>query len=723
MTRRGRSPASPARRAWRVFLATSSLAWLAYVLFLRYFQRLWAPPEGWASLLAWSWEGEAIPYFILEAGVRAATSLAGAGALLAAAVLAGLGACRRLRWAFDSRAEALAVGASLGIGLFGLLGLLLAALGWYRPAPLAWMVILMGFLGLRWTFGGGTAFVTHAAESRTRARRGTSSWWVWAARLAMACALLAALAPPWEYDAVWYHLYFPRVYLEAGRLVDLPMETASLYPMTWNLWFGYGLVFGGPVAATLLHWACLPLTAAAIAQTVYRFVPQASARLAVALFAATPLVLWEASVAYLDLAIAFHTTVLLYALLRYVERPRAQWLLVAAFNLGVALASKHLALVLLAIAAPGLGLSLLLRRRGWGPMLGAPIALAVLALAVAAPWYWRSWAASGNPVFPELTEFFGFAGGRWSAQTEQGLQEFFSRFGHPRTLAHLLALPWDVTMDPARYGGILGPLFLLASPLLLLRRCRWGAGVLVAFSLVYVLLWASPLASFQMRWLVPAVPAFAILASLAFRRWQGLVRCGLGRLIARGFTGCMGLALLLQLPFFTPLHERTRLGWEGWVPHTLHGLPLAVVVGAEPARYFLARKIPTYAVWQIANRDLPLNAVVLTYSDGDHFYSLRRRLPAFAPQLRDVVWAPADQAEDALRRLRDWRVTHVLIRKDFLKQHHMDAPAGWERFALTSTATRQRWYERLKEDGHASLYRIRWEAAERAGQGVDDQPS
>lgn len=719
MTRRGAPSGRRLRAAWHTALAAVSLVWLVYFLIIRYFRRLWAPPEGVASILAWSWEGEPVPYFFLEALTRAAGALAGAGCLVAATTVVGLGLSRRLRWSYGARAEAAAVGASLGLGIFSLAGLLLAAAGFYRPTPLVWTVILLTLVGLRWFFGRAHPLILRDSDAPVAPRRGRSRWWTWAVRLALACALLAALAPPTDYDAVWYHLYFPRLYLEAGRLVDLPTEGPSLYPMTWNLWYGYGLVFGGPIAATLLHFAALPLTAALIARTVRRVVPQASAALAVALFAATPIVLWEASAAYLDLAVAFHTTVLLYALLRYAQQPERQWLLIAALNLGLALASKHLALVSLAIAVPGLWLLLLVRRRGWRASSGAVVALTTIALAVALPWYWRSWAATGNPVFPELTSIFGFAGGRWSPETEQGLQEFFDRFGTSRSLGELLALPWDVTLHAVRYGGILGPLFLLALPLLALRRLRWGAAVLLTFSLAYGTLWASPIASFQLRWLVPVVPCLAILAALAVGRWRALLRAGLGRRAAPIVTGTVGIVLLLQLPFFTPLHERSRIEWEGWVPHTLHGLPLAVVLGAEPARYYLARKIPTYAVWQVANRDLPLDAVVLAYSEGDNLYGLRRRLPAFAPQLRETVWAPAEEAGTALQRLRELKVTHVLIHKDFLRRHRLDAEGGWDQFALTSTATRAQWYERVQEDWGAALYRIRWEALDQVQQGAD----
>ena len=56
-----------------------------------------------------------------------------------------------------------------------------------------------------------------------------------------------------------HHLNLPRLWLEAGGLVDLVEEDISLYPSTWELLFGAGLVLGGAVGAKLLHFVCLPL--------------------------------------------------------------------------------------------------------------------------------------------------------------------------------------------------------------------------------------------------------------------------------------------------------------------------------------------------------------------------------------------------------------------------------------------------------------------------------
>ena len=697
-----------ARRWWWSVLLAGSLAWAGTVLG-HYYAQLGHLQDGFTPLLVPLWSGDPWLYYLSEAFPRGVSGVVGAGVLLLAATLVGVGLCRRLHWQFQSRPEAFAIAPMLGILIFGLLGLALALGGWYRSGPLQWVVCIGAGIGLWLARAGRNPVVVHGTGRGGR-RHGDGEW-KGLAMLFGACAFLAALAPQWEYDAVWYHLYFPRLFLEQGRLVDVPTEYVSLYPMTWSLWYGYGLAFGGQAAATLLHWACLPLTASLVYAIVRRDVPQASAWMAVALFAATPIVLWEASVAYLDLAMAWLATIAVFALLRCRQTSSRQWFWVGALSLGLAAASKHLALLFIALAGIAMGWCVWQRDRRFLRALRAAVGFAAVALLVTSPWYLRSWLATGNPVFPELTSVFGSLSDRWGPRTETGLARFMTQFGHGRSAMDLLRLPWNMTVHAVRYAGTVGPLFLVLLPLVALRRLRAVTGALLLAAASYFILWASPISSFQMRWLVPLIPLAAVLAALSVSRLQALGRATAGRLGTGIISAGLFAALLLQLPWCTPMHERDRSGWNGWLTHTLRGLPLAVVLGGESADRYLQRYIPTWQAWSKANRILPDNAVVLSWSGGDNFYSRPRRLSVFATQLRSAVWSPPAELPRALETLRAWHVTHLLIDKQFLRRNGFEASASWEDFGLTCAATKRQWYTLLHEDWNAQLYQINWPQA------------
>jgi hypothetical protein len=143
------------------------------------------------------------------------------------------------------------------------------------------------------------------------------------------------------------------------------------------------------------------------------------------------------------------------------------------------------------------------------------ILFAAVALILPSGWYARAYAASCNPVFPDLYGVFGaHPPERWSPATERGLQGFKDRFGRERTVRHLLLLPWDGTVNGARYGGTIGPLFLILVPAAVIGpRARRTAWAVAAGCAAYVAVWASPISSFQMRFLVPIVPILAVLGA------------------------------------------------------------------------------------------------------------------------------------------------------------------------------------------------------------------
>ena len=537
--------------------------------------------------------------------------------------------------------------------------------------------------------------------------RGAALLWISCAALAILCAGVAALAPESQYDALWYHLTYPQRYLAAGYLVDVPADFVSLYPMTTELWFGYGLALGGSTAAILLHLGFLLLSTIITYEFVRRFAPSASPWLAVALLVTIPTVIWLGSTANIDLAVMLFVTLALDALFRYVDSGRRQWLLLAALNLGLALASKHLALFALAILCPGLLVALWRRGAGWRASFTAALALGTLSLLVALPWYLRSYLATGNPVFETMYAVFGAPADRWNAQADRGLRLFLDHFGRPRTIGNLLTLPWHMTIHAASYSGTLGPLFLVLLPMLALRRVRGTMPWLIAFVGLWILLWSSPLSSFQMRHLMPIAPALAVLAAAAFGRAAGLARLVAGRRTSALLAGGLAMLLVLNLPPFTFLHEVDRVNWDGWLSSVLYALPWGVVVGGESADSYLTREIRSYAAWQFADAKLPPDARVLSWSGGEQFYTQTDRIWADSVLAATTAWAKTGEEEQALDGLRALGITHLIVNR-----RSPDSPDPWDTYALTGPIARANWYEELYSDYWYVLYRVRWEALE-----------
>ncbi len=358
-----------------------------------------------------------------EALWRASRGLAGAAVVLLAAWQLGRLCLRHV--AFQTRADTTLF--TLAIGCIGLSSslLLLTAVDAYRPAVVA--AVVVGFAVMR-PFSAARDWASLVRRERPLrawlARTPLDLVFVVIALAALGYAAVAALAPETEYDALWYHLWLPREWLANGHLTDPVGEYIGLYPGGWELLNGAALVLGGPVAARLLHFACLPLVGLAACVVARWCAPAASGPLVFALAVTAPTVLWEASTAYVDLALAWLVTLVLVAVVRYASSGERHWLWLGAVLMGGALGIKHLALIVLAIAGVAL-IGVDMKRRGPAKAVATAVLFGMCAVALALPWYGRAYAASGNPVFPEMYHLFGAVPDtRWSPDTQDDTPAF-----------------------------------------------------------------------------------------------------------------------------------------------------------------------------------------------------------------------------------------------------------------------------------------------------------
>jgi 4-amino-4-deoxy-L-arabinose transferase-like glycosyltransferase len=646
--------------------------------------------------------------WIGEAAGRAAIAVTGATLVGAATVSAGAMVLRILKCRFTSRTEHVLFAAVSGVAVIAYSSFLLAVFRIYHPISVALLISAALAAGVP-----GACRIAERAVPLPTCRRRRALPWLALIVVGLGYGLVAALSPEKEYDALWYHLNLPRIWLDAGHPVDLIEEYISLYPLTWELMFAAGMTLGGVVGAKLLHFACLPLLGLVVWHTARRFFPGVSAAAAVAFVVTTPTVLWESSTAYIDLALALHAAAACYALARYAEQGERAWGGVAALQFGLAAATKHLG-VIMAIVALALYVFWGSRvRHSMRQALGRALVIGLVAAVVPSPWYVRSWIASGNPVFPEMFGVFGASPPeRWDAATEQSLDKFKARFGMGRTPGDLATLPWDVTVHGASFGGALGPVFLVLIPgLLCVRRLRRGVPWLAAGIVSYVAVWASPISSYQLRFLVPIVPALALLAaaSLSGLTVRAAESMRLGPPILAAAVLILGVT---NLPPFTRFHEADRRGWSGWLTHVLRDSPLRVVVGRESEAAYLAREVPSFGVWRWINTHLPADVRVLATVGGDHLYADRARIPYDATIARPAVWVGAHEIDNAAAAQRRLGITHVLFDRRELSRLSPDssvlASPAFQQACATEYADGRFWlcridYSRLSPP-HAPLH-------------------
>jgi hypothetical protein len=206
--------------------------------------------------------------------------------------------------------------------------------------------------------------------------------------------------------------------------------------------------------------------------------------------------------------------------------------------------------------------------------------------------------------------------------------------------------------------------------------------LLSAVTVGYVLVWSSPISSYQLRFLMPMIAPGALLAAAgldtlttAAGQWTPRAR--------QMLIGAVFAVSIVNLPPFTRWHERDREGWSGFLTHVLRETPIAVVLGRQSERDYLRRELPAFDAWQVINEQLPNDARVLTFVGGDHFYARRRRLSYDATIARAAVGVSRDDPPIAIAALRRLGITHVLFDRREL------ARIDGERLAIGSPAIQQ----------------------------------
>ena len=605
--------ASPGRRGAAAALLLA--AW-ALALALVY---LW--PAGGSGVRA-VFDGSLPDPALTREPVRRLGSIAAAVAVFLAAwgygsALVGLGRRRRLAPGRGGPLEELLLALGAGVAALYAVALALSAVHLLKPPALVAVTVAGVALAL--------ARVPRRLPRRPRPPTGVIEW----AALALVAgagvfALIGALAPEVEYDALWYHLELIKRYLADGTLLDFPCQYVSHYPMGAELMFGYGLGLADQVAAKLVHFGFGVLFVLA----TYRLGTQVGSRrvalLAAAIVAVTPTVTWEATTAYVELGTAFFVTLALTWVIRYAGERSGATLAAAALFAGLGLATKTLAAIAL---VPLAILVVLVTRAGAARRLLTGGAFVAAALVPALPWFVKAQLETGNPLFPNAYGVFGADPEVWTAQADAAQHAFYDKFGYRDGFGSFIALPWDVTMHGAAFGGCIGVAYLVLLPLALLRRPSRPLVLTALFCVGYVVLWASPLSSLQMRFVVPVLGALAVVAAVGFEAAWELAR---ERVPAAAvvFAGVVLATLALALPPFVGLHDRDG---EGTLTHVVRETPLDVVSGAEGEGAYIGRRVPAYpAILRLNQLAGPGDRAVMAIDPFANYYARPELVPDYA---------------------------------------------------------------------------------------------
>lgn len=483
-------------------------------------------------------------------------------------------------------------------------------------------------------------------------------------------AFVASLAPPTAKDTLLYHFAVPKAFIAQGSNAFVEGNIASYLALGTEMHTVWAMLLGsfftqraGEAAGGAIIWFFFPILLVAIFGFAREIgVERRWAMIAMLMFASVPTVYHVAASAYIDIALALFITLAIYSLTRWWKTLEKGWFIFVAIFLGAALSAKLTTLFVIAAFA----LIILLRVRKaqesepdkLGKIAGLGFAALFLAGVIASPWYLRTWAETGSPVFPFYMSIWPGTATGWDVERSNLFQTMNAQYGGGvKTPVDYLVTPWNLSVNAqpelaSHFDGVLGVAFLIGLPLLLFALWKFELPVAVKIGAgvagIMFLFWL--FSSQQMRYLLPMLPIVAICIAAAATRSA-----------AKG----------------TYLYNATKFaisiaGVAGIVVSAAWFLqkdPVRVLLGGETRDQYLARNIDYYAYYQMLNTETEPDAKVWLINMRRDTYNLDR--PYFSDYLfedwtlRKMVWE-ARSTEELKSKAAAMGVQYILTRHDFL---------------------------------------------------------
>jgi hypothetical protein len=602
---------------------------------------------------------------------------------VAAIIAAALGLGATVADKLVARRDVFGVLLALGVGLW-LLAVLVLITGAASIAAVPCMLLTL----VCWALPSPRKFVGDFHLSMER----TDGW----ARLMLACILVAAalnlagaLAPPFEYDELEYHIGALADYQRAGHIVFLPHNFYSNMPQSTEMLYLLAKTATSDIASKLLHWLFGLLTAAAVYGVAQRLWSKAAGLTAAALFYCTPFVQDLGQTARVDLATAFYATLAFGALVLGMEEEKNRDLLwLSALGVGAAVATKWPAIAVVLVPAAGV----LAYRRKFALLAGFCLVAAVMV----GPWLVKTWLLAGNPVYPLLDQWF--PNPHWSlAQARVFSERHAPTFGLA-TFGEFFGLIWKYSLvEP---GAV--PLLLLTTPLLLLvprtepaaKRIGWlFVGAYVGWFCCTFRPW---------RFLFPAFGMAAVAAAFAMGKFG---RDAMVRVAVRVSVGLVMAASVASLA----MNDLVDVGDPQQVPAQISFAQYDL--GQVTRDEFLARVgkgVLEPIIWM--NEHLPRDAKVL-YVGEARAYDARQAVVYSTAFDRNPVTAMSRMAktpEELVAAMRAQGITHVYVNSSEVNRlrRGYDYMAGANWMLIQDTLDQEQFARAVHVSGRRIVYEL-----------------
>lgn len=423
--------------------------------------------------------------------------------------------------------ERVAIEAMLGLGIIGLGVATVGLLGYFGGYLWAGVIaggILCGRYALSWT-NAMLGLIFSSGTPDTPWGRFVRSFTM----VVLVGALLLALAPPFAWDSINYHLVVPQRYIAEGAIGQHLDNHFFGFPQNMEMLYGLLMLAGNDRAPAVLHWAigCLGLI------TIYNFLcryasPKAGAFAVLVMLASFNL--WELfSWAYVDLTVMTLGAVAMVSILQWreAEKNKRDWLILTAILASLAAGVKYTSAPLL------VGIYLIIIWRDPKNAVRNTLIYGGFGVLLMVPWLVKGTLLYENPLYPYI-----FDGPNWDSIRSANFSETGKGLIGKGLWGHIIALPFVATIfgqDNVTPYRFVSGVFLLTMPFVLLvgwgrlpEKAKAVARDLVPMALVVWAFWLV-IASMsgigeQTRLMLVGLPVVVVLGGLAYHSLENWVR-------------------------------------------------------------------------------------------------------------------------------------------------------------------------------------------------------
>lgn len=307
--------------------------------------------------------------------------------------------------------------------------------------------------------------------------------------------LIGVLGPEISFDALWYHLTLPKLYLLNHSIFHIPGSLLyySDIPKLTEMLYVSALSVGNEILAKLIHFSFGILILLAIYKISIKYVSKNLALLAVLIFYSNLVVGWESITAYVDLSRTFFELLAFWGFLNWVEGRGLKWIGLSGLMMGFAISAKLISIESLLMYLCIFIFVYFLKLKKKFEIIKSFGLFFIVSITTVLPWFIFSYLQTGNPIYPYF-----------SLPVDSGN---FLSFPNPFNLLK------DTYSFFLNLNDPISPIYLIFLPIILItyKHFDFKAKIFSFYVLFSVLVWYLTQEQRGGRFIIPYLPVFSIL--------------------------------------------------------------------------------------------------------------------------------------------------------------------------------------------------------------------